>query len=71
MRESLKKLLYDTYHNFKKKDSKAIAEWIENHPGQLLITASQIHWTSDCEVILKNIMNSEKPDKGKMWKGIK
>jgi dynein heavy chain len=72
MRESLKKYLYSTFSTYcKKKDPKAIGDWVENHHGQLLITASQIYWTSDCENILKNIMNSEKPDKGKAWKSLK
>jgi dynein heavy chain len=73
MRESLKKYLFITYNSFcKKKDSKAIGEWIENpsHHGQLVITASQIIWTSDCENILRSL-NSDKPDKGKAWKGLK
>lgn len=49
MRETLKKALYVTFNNFtKKKDSKMIGEWIENHLGQLLIVASQIIWTNDC-----------------------
>ena len=55
----------------KKKDPKGISEWVENHHGQLLIAASQIIWTTDCETILKNIMNSEKSDKGKLWKVLK
>lgn len=73
MRESLKKYLYSTFNTFsKKKDPKAIADWVEHHHGQLLITASQIYWTSDCENILRAIMNSEKTDKaGKVWKGLK
>lgn len=74
MRESLKKSLFQTFTTFcKKKDSKLIGEWIENpgHQGQLLIVSSQIHWTTDCENILRSIMNSEKPDKGKAWKALK
>ena len=72
MRESLKKYLLETLNTYtKKKDPKLIQDWVENHQGQLLITASQIIWTNDCETILRNVMNSEKPDKGKMWKGLK
>lgn len=59
MRETLKKYLYSTFSTYsKKKDPKAIADWVEHHHGQLLITASQIYWTSDCENILRAIMNS-------------
>lgn len=68
----MKKYLYESINTYcKKKDPKAIGEWVENHQGQLLITASQIIWTNDCENILKNIANSEKSDKGKMWKPLK
>lgn len=68
----MKKYLSQTLAAFcKKKDPKGISDWVEGHHGQLLITASQIMWTGDCELILKNIMNSEKSDKGKMWKGLK
>jgi len=61
MRESLKRSLFQTYTTFcKRKDSKVIGEWIENaaHQGQLLIVSSQIHWTADCENILRSIMHS-------------
>lgn len=72
MRETLKKYLFSTFSSYsKKKDPKAIADWVEHHYGQLLITTSQIHWSMDCENILKAVMNSEKPDKGKAWKGLK
>lgn len=59
MRESLKKYLFETINSYcKKKDPKAISEWVEGHQGQLLITASQIIWTNDCENILKSIASS-------------
>ena len=70
----MKKYLAETLAGYtKKKDSKLIQDWVEGHQGQLLITASQIHWTADCEAILRNIVNSDKPDKdkGKMWKSLK
>ena len=74
MRESLKKYLAETLATYtKKKDPKLVQDWVENHQGQLLITASQIHWTADCETILRNVVASDKPDKdkGKMWKSLK
>jgi dynein heavy chain len=72
MRESLKKLLAITYNDYsRKKDSKVVAEWVENHLGQLLITASQIIWTSDCDSVLKAVKASDKPDKSKLWKGLR
>lgn len=72
MRETLKKLLATTYSNYsRKKDSRVISEWVENHLGQLLITASQIIWTADCENVLRAISTSDKPDKSKLWKGLR
>ena len=72
MKETLKKLLATTFTNYsRKKDSKVVSEWIQNHLGQLLITASQIIWTTDCESVLKAVANSDKPDKSKLWKGLR
>lgn len=49
MRDTLRKLLNQTHADFpRKKDPKLIADWVENHIGQLLITTCQIYWTSDC-----------------------
>lgn len=53
MRETLSKYLVETVNSYcKKKDPKAIADWVENHHGQLIITASQIIWTADCVAVL-------------------
>lgn len=72
MRDTLSKYLAETVNSYtKKKDPKAITEWVESHLGQLIITASQIIWTADCEEILKSMKDSEKPDKGKLWKGLR
>lgn len=59
MRTSLKKYLAETVNSYtSKKDPKAIAEWVEGHHGQLIITASQIKWTETCQGILKDMKNS-------------
>lgn len=56
----------------KKSDNKRmnwVQPWVNKHQGQLLIVASQINWTMDCQLALRQA--SEKAEKHKVWKPVK
>eukprot|EP00961_Rhodomonas_salina_P294366 3934515-Rhodomonas_salina.2 len=58
MRLTLRKLLEKTTVAFK--NSKSKDKWVTEWPGQLLITAGQMHWTTECE---KALIEAEKGNK--------
>ena len=74
MRETLRALLLQTINGISTQSSKNmkwVEKWIKDHQGQLLITASQIKWTTDCSTVLNNISNNDKADKNKSWKPVR
>lgn len=72
MREMLKKELFNTFGSIRKKEGmRWVDKWIREHPGQLLITASQLSWTTECFTAIHNIYASEKQDKNRTWRLVK
>ncbi|RKP21179.1 hypothetical protein ROZALSC1DRAFT_20732 [Rozella allomycis CSF55] len=57
MKETLRKQLLGTLNAFKKVKRD---KWLKDWPGQLLITAGQINWTSDCTRALLDVEKGEK-----------
>ena len=54
MQDSLRKLLFNCHTSMKVKDGwRWVEKWVNAWPGQLLIVASQINWTRDCQEALK------------------
>lgn len=74
MRETLRALLLSTINGISTQSSKNmkwVEKWIKEHQGQLIITACQIKWTTDCTTVLNNITNNDKADKNKSWKPVR
>ncbi|EKX36467.1 hypothetical protein GUITHDRAFT_97557 [Guillardia theta CCMP2712] len=57
MRQTLRKVLNQTLSSMKGTKRE---KWVNDFPGQLLITAGQMQWTSECE---KGLLDSEKGNK--------
>ena len=70
MKETLKTILFKTQTSMKSKEKKWIQDWISKNPGQLILTACQIQWTTECQSTLINIQSNEKLDKNKAWRGV-
>jgi dynein heavy chain len=71
MRETLKRKLMGAHSGIKKKDAqgmKWVDKWVTSWPGQILITACQIFYTTESFNAINQIYNSEKPDKARAWK---
>jgi hypothetical protein len=64
---SLKNKLEKTYTSIKKRDTKWIKNWISDHPGQMLILALQMRWTTECTAALQRYQDSENHDRKKAW----
>ncbi len=60
MRVSLRKILSQTLAGQK---GKKRLKWVDDFPGQLLITAGQMSWTSECE---KGLLECEEGNKAAM-----
>ena len=68
----LKKELNTSFSGIRKKElMRWVDKWVREHPGQLLITASQLNWTNECFTTIQTIYTSEKVDKNRTWSSVK
>ena len=73
MRTTLRKYLWITYENLRAKP-KELAPWLNNHYGQLLITAASLNWTAEVDKVLREVQQGTTTKKNpvrsyfKKWK---
>lgn len=78
MKLKLQSLMFEAHQSLEQqsgvKPQEKYDKWIQEFPGQILITAAQMKWTKDCEARLNEVAsavekNDGKGEKGKMGQG--